>query len=233
MNQTITIEALKAQAAQKAVEHVQSGMILGLGTGSTAKYAIAAIGEKWQRGELKDIVAIATSKASEAQAQSLGIPLKELDHWGVDVAIDGMDELSPDLQAIKGLGGALTREKIVESRAKKLILIADESKRVEHLGQKAPLPIEVIPLAHRAILAEIAAMPECLKLNLRQSQSQTFITDNGNYILDCHLQAFDPQALALRLKLIPGVVEHGLFLDMAQLAYIATPQGVICLERKA
>jgi len=229
-SEQLNLEQLKARAAFKAVEHLDSGMVIGLGTGSTAKYAIEAIGKKWQTGELKDIIGVATSKASEAQAKSLGIPLKELDASGIDVAIDGMDEVTDDLQAIKGLGGALTREKIVESRARTLILIADESKRVSYLGQKAPIPVEIIPFGYQSILADLSKLTA--RAQLRHHQGHVFITDNHNYIVDCYMQGpFDSASFVSELDKISGVVEHGLFLNMAKLAYIATSQGVVTLMR--
>ncbi len=216
-----SIDDLKKEAALKAVTLVESGMLVGLGTGSTAKHAIDAIGEKLKNGELKDIVAIATSKASEAQAESLGIPLTELSDRAIDLAIDGMDEITPSLDAIKGLGGALTREKIVESRAKRLILISDDSKEVDYLGQKAPLPVEVIPFGYKAAVHELEQL--CANTSQRLTkEGDLFITDNGNYIFDCFFdKAFDAKQMAADVSSIVGVVEHGFFLAMAERAFVA------------
>ena len=150
----MSIDARKRAAAQSAVAHVRSGMTIGLGTGSTAKHAIDIIGEQVARGDLRDINAVATSRASEARARALGIPIVPF-QGRLDVAIDGIDELTPRLDAIKGLGGALTREKIVESRTDLLIFIADDSKKVAYLGEKAPLPVEVIPLAIEVVAREL------------------------------------------------------------------------------
>jgi len=220
----VSIDALKRAAAQKAIENVRSGMTVGLGTGSTAKHAINLLGEKLARGDLRDIQAVATSSASEAQARALGIPIVPL-QGRLHLAIDGMDELTPQLDAIKGLGGALTREKIVESRTDLLILIADESKKVNHLGEKAPLPVEVIPLAANVVGQELERLGA--DVFMRQVNSMPFVTDNHNYILDCRWQEWQPHALAPIITALPGVVEHGLFLGMAQVAYLATASGVL------
>lgn len=226
----MNIDDLKRAAAKCAVEHVRSGMLVGLGTGSTAKHAIDLIGEKLARGDLRDIQAVATSRASEARAKSLGIPIVPL-RDRLNIAIDGMDELTPALDAIKGLGGALTREKIVESRTDLLILIADDSKKVDYLGEKAPLPVEVIPLAAKVVSQELERLGA--EVVMRQVANDIpFMTDNHNYILDCRWrmeqgQTWQPHALAPIITAIPGVVEHGLFLGMAQVAYLATDAGVV------
>lgn len=221
----MSIDALKRAAAQCAVEHVRSGMKVGLGTGSTAKHAIDLIAEALAAGDLHDIQAVATSSASEAQARSLGIPIIPL-QGRLDIAIDGMDELTPALDAIKGLGGALTREKIVECRTDLLILIADDSKKVAQLGEKAPLPVEVIPLAAEVVAQELERLGADVQMRLDAS-STPFVTDNHNYILDCRWQTWQPHALAPIITALPGVVEHGLFLGMAQVAYLATATGVV------
>ncbi len=219
----MTTEDLKRAAAEKAARHVQPGMKLGLGSGSTAKHAIDIIGARFQKGELAGIQAVATSNASDAQARALGIPMMPFE-GSLDLAIDGMDELTPQLDAIKGLGGALTREKIVETRADLLILIADDSKKVNVLGEKSPLPIEVIPLAEAVVTRELEQLGA--SVNLRQDGNEPFITDNHNIILDCRWQTWQPPVLTA----IPGIVEHGLFLGMAKLAYLASKDNVIELE---
>jgi ribose 5-phosphate isomerase A len=225
------LEAQKKQAALKAVEYIQSGMLVGLGTGSTAKYAIIALGERLRGGQLKDIRAVATSRASEVLAREWQIPLFELDGETLDLAIDGMDELDPELNAIKGLGGALTREKIVESCADTFILIGDETKTVIRLGEKAPIPVEVVPFGWKATQKKLEALG--LRPELRLVGTEPFITDNHNFILHCHARvAFMPKQMAADLASIPGVVEHGLFLEMASLAYIATQTGVQALQGK-
>jgi ribose 5-phosphate isomerase A len=215
------LEIRKQQAAHRAIEHVKSGMIVGLGTGSTARHAIAAIGQKLSRGELRNIKGVPTSAASKAQAVSLGIPIIELGPGGVDVAIDGMDEVTPELDAIKGLGGALTREKIVASHAKVFILIGDERKLVSYLGERSALPVEVIPFAWEATQFTLAGFAEAL-VPRKNECDKLFMTDNGNYIIDLTLgEQRDPQQLNCELSCTPGVVDHGLFLGMADLAYIA------------
>ena len=226
------LETLKQQAALKALEQVKSGMLVGLGTGSTAKYFIAGLGEKVARGELTNITAIATSKASEEQATGLGIRMLELEGQSIDIAIDGMDEVDPQLNAIKGLGGALTREKMVESCAKLFILIGDESKTVQNIGEKAPIPVEVVQFAWKSTQKKLERLDT--RPIRREKQGKAFITDNGNYILDCHISPpRDVYALAEALSATPGVLEHGLFLDMAQTAYIATQTEIFVMQRKS
>jgi ribose 5-phosphate isomerase A len=215
----------KARVAKEALAHIESGMLVGLGSGSTAHYAIEALGDLLERGELADIAGVPTSEASGALARKRGIPLIDLPPSGVDVAIDGIDEITPELDAIKGLGGALTREKMVAASASMLILIGDASKAVDYLGVRAPIPVEVLPCGWQRTptsLEQLGCQPR-----LRQEAEQVFLTDNGNYILDCFVTLpFDPAQMACALAYQPGVIEHGLFLGMAQLAYIATAETV-------
>jgi ribose 5-phosphate isomerase A len=223
------LESLKKQAALYALEHVQSGMVVGLGSGSTATYFIKALGEKLKRGELTDIVGVPSSKRSDELARELSIPLRELDAEGVDVAIDGMDEVDPKLNAIKGLGGAQTREKIVASSAKVFILIGDETKMVKQLGEKAPIPVEVIPFGYKGTWAKLETLVTYIEQ--RMNSKEPFLSDNGNYILHCHVTPpIDARALAQALSCTPGVVEHGLFLGMAEVAYVATEHNVLKLK---
>ena len=212
-----------------ALEHIQSKMLVGLGTGSTAKYLIEGLGQKITRGELSKIKAIATSEQSRQLAIKVGIEIVELSKERLDIAIDGMDEIDPELNAIKGLGGALTREKIVEARAKTLILMADDSKLVEYLGQKTHLPIEVVQFGLEATKEELREIG--LEPNLRKTNSKTFVSDNGNYILDCQFDKTDIHILAEQINAIPGVVEHGLFLNMADYVYIATDNDIRKMTR--
>ena len=224
------LEALKKEAALKALEQVKSGMLVGLGTGSTAKHFITALGAKLKHGDLTAITAVATSVSSEEQALGLGINLVPLTGQTLDLAVDGMDEVDPKLNVIKGLGGALTREKIVESCAAQFILIGDETKTVNHLGEKTPLPVEVVQFAWKATAKKLSALG--LAPKLRHQEDVPFVTDNGNYILDCHMQLpLDVHALAQNISMTPGVLEHGLFLDMASLAYIATSTELKVLEK--
>ena len=226
----MSAEALKEQAAKEAIKHVQSGMTLGLGTGSTARYAILGIGEMLRRGEVKDIRAAATSVETEKLAAQGGIPLIDIGADGVDLAIDGMDEVTDNLDVIKGLGGALLREKIVESRARTFILIGDVSKRVGHLGEKAPVPTEILEFGMSAARKELAGLG-CRPV-LRERDGKPVRSDNGNLLLDCHFDApFNPPEVAVAMSQIPGVLEHGLFLGMAKIAYIADGERVLRLDR--
>lgn len=199
-------------------------------------YFIQALGEKLKTGELKNIVGVPSSKRSETLARELGIPLEELSPTGVDVAIDGMDEVDPHLNAIKGLGGAQTREKIVASSAKLFILIGDETKTVKQLGEKAPIPVEIIPFGYRATVAKLAALGTRPEQRMGTEKGSTgekpFITDNGNYIFHCFVTPpIDAKKLAAEMSNIPGVLEHGLFLNMAKIAYVATSKEVLKLEK--
>lgn len=224
-------EDYKAEAAQLALTHVTSGMMLGLGTGSTAKYFIEGLGKMLGQGELTEIRGVATSRGSEAQARALGIELVELTGEPLDLAVDGMDEIDNNLNAVKGLGGALTREKIVESCARVFILIGDETKQVRYIGEKAPIPIEIVPFGWQATLKKLAQLD--MVLERRMADKEPFVTDNGNFILHGRLEGrADPHQLAKAISLTPGVVEHGLFLNMASCAYIAGREGVKKLERQ-
>jgi ribose 5-phosphate isomerase A len=227
----VDIEILKQQAALQALDHIKDGMTIGLGSGSTATYFIKALGEKLKASELKNIVGVPSSKNSETLAKELNIPLTELMADGVDVCIDGMDEVDPQLNAIKGLGAAQTREKIVASSARLFILIGDETKTVTQLGEKAPIPVEVIPFGYKATVAKLAALGT--RPEQRMKGSEPFITDNGNYIFHCFIKPpVDAAKLAADLSATPGVLEHGLFLGMAKIAYVATSKEVLKLESK-
>ena len=221
---------LKQLAAEKAVEYVESGMVLGLGTGSTAVFMVREIGRLLKNGHLQDIIAIPTSEATAREAEKWNIPLTTLDaHPVIDLTIDGADEIAPDLGLIKGLGGALLREKITAVSSKKLIIISDDSKVVHHLGQKTPIPVEVIPFARQPVRTHLESLGATVVE--RMDGDEPFITDENNIILDCHFDCIaDPHALARAIRQQPGVVEHGLFLDMATLAVIAAVDGLLLLE---
>jgi ribose 5-phosphate isomerase A len=229
------IEAQKRQAASKAVERVRSGMRLGLGTGSTARHFVELLAEKVRAG--LDVVGVPTSQTTRADAERLGVPLTTLDQTPVlDLTIDGADEIAPDLSLIKGGGGALLHEKIVAAASAHMLVIADESKLVPALG-RFPLPIEVVPfgLAATRIAVEAACAaagaPGATALRLGRD-GHAFVTDSGHWILDAALGRIgDPKGLAARLSPIPGVVEHGLFIGMAQTAIVAGPGGVRIVER--
>ncbi len=221
-------DQLKHSAAEAAVAaEVGSGMRLGLGTGSTAVHVVRAIARRLEAGDLERIVGVPTSEATAALARSLGVPLATLDEEPeLDVAIDGADEIDPQLDLVKGLGGALLREKIVASAARRVVIVADDSKLVDRLGSRSPVPVEVIPFATavcRRALAALGCTP-----TLRD-----FRTDEGNVILDCAFAGGlgDPSGVAAAIGAIPGVVEHGLFLGMAAVAYVASDDGVTELER--
>ncbi len=226
-----SIEELKREAAEAAVENIESGMVVGLGSGSTANYAILAIGLLLAEGRLTDIVAIPSSEKTAQLARQQHIPLSTLDeHPAIDITIDGADEIDPQLNLIKGLGASLLREKIVTSSTKRFIVIGDHRKLVERLGTRAPVPVEVIQFAHRPVYDYLAALGS--RPVLRKQDGQTKITDEGNIILDCFFtEIADPGQLAQQIRERPGVVEHGFFLDMASDAYVATPYGVQHLTR--
>lgn len=228
---TSGIEDFKRMAAERAVEFVESGMVVGLGTGSTAVHATRAIGRMLQDGRLKDIVGIPTSEATAAEAREFDIPLTTLDsHPVVDVTIDGADEIDPALNLIKGLGGALLREKVVAWSTKRFIIVSDYRKRVAQLGTRAPVPVEVIPFARSPITRYLESLGGRVVERVRDGA--IFITDEGNIILDCHFDGIDnPAGLAQSISVQPGVVEHGMFLGMASLAVVASPTGIDLLSR--
>lgn len=230
------ISALKRQAATYAVtEFVRSGMVVGLGTGSTAHYALEAIAQRLHDGSLRNIVGIPTSRDTAAAARALGIPLGCLrDFPVVDVTIDGADEVDSHLDLIKGLGGALLWEKIVAAASREEVIIVDETKRVSRLGTRSPLPIEVVPFGweiHMPFLETLGGIPQ---LRLNEVTGDPFITDGGHYIIDCTFPEgiSDPAALAWALSARPGIVEHGLFLNMATAVVVGTVEGVKVLGRE-
>ena len=237
-------DELKKMVGYKSVDdYVESGMVVGLGTGSTAYFAVERLGEKLKSGELKDIVAIPTSVRTKEQAESLGIPLVTLDtHSKLDVAIDGADEVDPDLNLVKGGGGALLREKMVEVCAEKFIVIVDESKLCDGLGPGFPLPVEITPFCHEHTLRTIASLPACEGCDavLRMGSSSTnkpdgdeiAVTDNGNYIVDLHFKEAikDAPQMASELKNTVGVVDHGLFCGMTTAVIIAGSDGISVKE---
>jgi ribose 5-phosphate isomerase A len=219
----------KKAAARASLGFVRDENIVGLGSGSTAEYAVRLLGERVQAG-LK-IRGIPTSQRTRELAESVGIPLSTLEEFpDIDVTIDGADEIDPELQLIKGGGGALLREKIVASASKRMVVIADSSKRVQILG-KFPLPVEVIALAQPLLKKKIAALGATVKLR-QYAHGDPFVTDEGHHILDCQFgEILDPRALARQLDSMPGIVEHGLFVDMATLALIGKDDGVVEFRR--
>jgi len=232
---TMTIDEQKRAAAAQAVALVEPGMMLGLGTGSTAKHFVELLAER-VRGGLR-VVGVPTSEETRAQAERLGVPLTTLEETpALDLAVDGADEISPDLTLIKGGGGALLREKIVAAASASMVVIADETKCVPTLGA-FPLPIEVVPFglaATRRAVEDAAAAAGCPGPALQRStrDGHAFVTDGGHFILDAALGRIpDPPALASRLSQIPGVVEHGLFIGLAQAAIVAGPAGVRTIKK--
>ncbi|MCE5296869.1 MAG: ribose-5-phosphate isomerase RpiA [Euryarchaeota archaeon] len=219
---------LKKAAAEKAVEFVEDGMVLGLGTGSTTYFAVEAIGRLVTQGY--KLQGVPTSKATEEQARKLGIPLLELDQVdSIDLTIDGADEVDGNLDLIKGMGGALLREKMVAYISEREIIVVDDSKIVDVLGTKSPLPIEVTRFGHgrtRKHLEALGCRPEL------KGGAEPFITDNGNVIYNCRFDSIDnPYSLEIQLKQIPGVVETGLFLRMATSVVVAGKDGIDVKER--
>jgi ribose 5-phosphate isomerase A len=231
----LSVEDLKESAARAALDLVEDGMRLGLGTGSTAARFVGALGER-VAGGLR-VVCVPTSEATRAQAERLGIPLTTLDETPqLDLTIDGADEIDTKLRMIKGGGGALLREKIVATASDRMVAIADDSKLVPSLGL-FPLPVEVVRfglMATMRLVEAIAAETGCHgAVTLRPGDGDApFVTDQGNLILDCAFGNIpEPEVLAFSLKRVPGVVEHGLFLGLADLAIVAGKNGVKALRR--
>ncbi|QHS61688.1 ribose-5-phosphate isomerase RpiA [Chitinophaga agri] len=219
-----TITKAKKAAGEKAAALVQPGMLVGLGTGSTAYWAIEKIGQMVKEG--LNIRAVATSVASEQQAKALGIPITSFSEiQQLDIDIDGADEVSEDLQIIKGGGGALLREKIVAHASRRKVIVADERKYVKTLG-KFPLPVEIIPFGWELVFKSIQALQG--SPTLRTREDQPYITDNGNYILDCKFGAIEnPEQLHHHLKAMTGVVETGLFINLKPTVIIAYENGEV------
>ncbi len=231
----VSMNDLKRQAAARALEEVRDGMKLGLGTGSTAKHFVELLGERVRAG--LQVVGVPTSEATKADALRCGVPLTTLDEIDrLDLTVDGADEVDPALNLIKGGGGALLREKIVASASDRMIVIADESKWVETLG-RFPLPVEVIPFGIAATERAMArAFAECGvsgPMAVRKTQAgHVFVTDGGHWIVDAHLGRIqDARRLAKLLNIIPGVVEHGLFVGLAGMAILAGAQGIRVVDR--
>ena len=217
-------EGEKEAAGRAAAKLVRDGEIVGLGTGSTAYFTVVALGERVKAG-LK-IIGIPTSVHTADLARDVGIPLTTLDeHPEIDITIDGADEVDPKLNLIKGGGGALTREKVIATASKKMVVVVDAGKVVATLG-KFPLPLEIIAFARTVIERKIASLGATPKVRMKPDGSP-FITDNGNQILDCNFGRIDdPAALARELSDTPGIVEHGLFIGIAKLAFVGRAGSV-------
>lgn len=228
------IENAKKKAASEALKHIKDDFIIGLGSGSTAAYAIEGIGDKIKRDDLH-ILAVPTSYQAFMLAVKHEIPVTTLEeHPKLDLTIDGADQLDKKLNLIKGMGGALTREKIVASASKKLVIVADENKKVKVLGEKNhPVPLEVIPFATKPIMLKIREMNGTPVLREGKGKVGPIITDNGNVLVDASFGLIQaPSELERRLKNIPGIVETGLFIEMASIAYIGKISGTEKIERK-
>jgi len=223
-------EEEKEAAGRAAAKLVRDGDIVGLGTGSTAYFTVVALGERVKAG-LK-IIGIPTSVHTADLARAVGIPLTTLDeHPEIDITIDGADEVDPKLNLIKGGGGALTREKVIATASKKMVVVADSGKIVRVLG-KFPLPVEVIAFARTVVERKIVSLGGSPKLRLKLDGSP-YLTDNGNEILDCSFgKIADPPALARELSGTPGVVEHGLFIGLAKLAIVGRGSSVDEIQAK-
>src|ERR1051326_3391847 len=221
------LESQKRAAAEYAVGLVRSDMVVGLGSGSTAAYAVRAIAERLERGELRNILGVPCSNEVEALAHRLGIPLTTLEErHTIDLTIDGADEVDPDLNLIKGGGGALLHEKIVARPSRREIIVVNASKPSPRLGTHEPIPIEVVPFgwsSQRGFIERLGA-----RVSLRETHGcQPFRTDQGNFILDCAFGPIaDATALARELEARAGIVEHGLFLRLATDLFVATDDGV-------
>jgi ribose 5-phosphate isomerase A len=231
----MNVDSYKRAAAAQAMEFVRPGMRLGLGTGSTAEHFVELLAERVRAG--LGVVAVPTSEATRAQAMRLGIALTTLDDTPeLDLTVDGADEIGPDLTLIKGGGGALLREKIVATASARMIVIADESKWVSVLG-RFPLPIEIAPFGatatQRIVEAAVSDAGNTVPAPLRLDRNgHAFVTDGGHWLLDAQMRRIaDPHALASKLSAIPGVMEHGLFIGLAQAAIVAGPDGVRVIER--
>ena len=226
-------ERLKRQAAERAVEFVESGMVLGLGTGSTARHVLEVLAERLRTGRLRDLVGVPTSRATEAHARELGFPLATLEEEPrIDLTLDGADEIDPELRLIKGLGGALLWEKIVASASERVVIVADECKLVDRLGESAPLPVEVIPFGWTTHLAFLDLLGARATLR-RDAEGEPVMTDGGHYLLDCRFEEgiLEPERVERELRQRVGVVETGLFLDLADAAVVSGADGVKVLSR--
>ncbi|KAG2489640.1 hypothetical protein HYH03_011919 [Edaphochlamys debaryana] len=230
-------DELKKQAAWKAVEYVKSGMVVGLGTGSTAAFAVDRIGQLLKEGKLKDIIGVPTSIRTYEQAKSLGIPLATLDSQPkLQVAIDGADEVDPNLDVVKGRGGALLREKMVEMASDIFVCIVDDSKMVTGLGgSKLAMPVEIVQFCHLYTLERLKNLPAVkgCTAKLRMDGDKPYVTDNHNFIVDLYFETpiQDSQAASKQILDLEGVVDHGLFLDMVDVCIIAGANGVEVKER--
>lgn len=223
-------DELKRQASIAALDEIRDNMIVGLGTGSTASHFIRELGKRVQGG--LRVLGIPTSEASRQLAGEVGVSLTTLkEHPEIDVTVDGADEVSPDLDLIKGLGGALVREKIVAHASKRMIIVVDDSKMVVKLGTRAPIPVEVVPFAIDSVMLKLVRWKGSVKI--RERNGQPFVSDNGNAILDWQHGAIDdPHGVEIKLKTITGVVDSGIFAKVAAQVIVAGGSSIRKLSRK-
>jgi ribose 5-phosphate isomerase A len=223
-------DSLKYKAAVAALEEVQQDMVLGLGTGSTVTHFITELGNRVRDG--LNVRAIATSLRSEILAREVGVPIITFaDEKTLDLTVDGADEVSSDLQLTKGLGGALVREKLVARVSRRFVVVVDDTKLVERLGTRSPIPVEVVPFASDIVIYDLLTIGG--EARLRMSDDIQFISDNGNHVVDWHFGPLDdPAGLEQDLKLITGVVDSGLFSNMADRVIVAGADGIRSLERE-
>ena len=225
----------KQAAAERGAELVQSGMVLGLGSGTTSTLMVQSIGRKLREGTLQNVIGVPSSSGIAAVARESGVPLTTLDaHPRLDLNLDGADEVDPNLGLIKGLGGALLWEKIVATASKRVVILADDTKLVARLGTKAPLPVEVVPFGWKTHLAFVESLGGTPSLRT-EPDGRPFVTDEGNYILHCRFEGGipDPADLEARLLGRAGIVGTGLFLGVANQVIIGRADGVEVLTRKA
>ena len=225
----MNLRKLKKLAALQAVGLVESGMRIGLGSGSTVRYAISEIGRRVRSGKLDGLTAVAASRESESLARENGIEVVELNAESLDLTIDGADEISPKLDLIKGLGAALLREKMIALQSKEFIVIADQTKIVNYLGEKNSLPIEIVCYGFKSIISRLFDFGSPV---LRVKNNNPVVTDNGNYIVDLKFSAEDISTFSRNLKQLTGVVETGLFLGLANRAFVAFENEVKELKRE-
>ncbi|ANF22909.1 ribose-5-phosphate isomerase RpiA [Thermococcus piezophilus] len=227
------MKELKRAVAKEALKFIEDDMIVSLGTGSTTAYFLEYLGKLIMEEELEDVYGVPTSYQARLLALEYGVPVVGLDEVdAIDIAVDGADEVDLNLNLIKGRGAALTMEKIVEYRAGTFLVLVDESKLVERLGQKMPVPIEVIPAAWRAIKEELEVFNATAELRMASKKDGPVVTENGNFLLDARFHRIDdPLDLEIELNNIPGVVENGIFADIADIVLVGTREGVKRLER--
>jgi len=222
-------DELKRHAALSALEEIQDGMIVGLGTGSTASHFIRGLGERVQDG--LRVLGIPTSEASRMLATEVGVALTTLkDHPQIDITVDGADEVSPQLDLIKGLGGALVREKIVAHASRRMIVVVDETKMVDKLGRRTPIPVEVVPFAVDCVVAQLERWKGQVKVRMREGKP--FVSDNANLILDWyHGEIDEPYVVEKQLKAITGVVDSGIFAKVAENVIVAESSSIRKISR--